>query len=143
MNVEWLILIGRILWTAIFLGAGIGHLTKTKVMAGYAASKKVPFPRQTVLATGAFLVASSLMVLLGVWADLAFLLQAIYVLATAIQMHAFWKVSDPMARGMEMTNFQKNLSLVGAALALFVFFALGGGKAFDLTLTDSLFNFGL
>jgi len=140
---EWLILIGRIFWTMVFFGAGMGHLTQTDAMMDYAASKKVPFAKLTVQVTGVVLVLSSLMVVLGVLADLGFLIQAVWVLVVAFWMHGFWRIDDPQARMMEMTQFNKNISLAGSGFALFVFFALGGGEAFSLTITDSLFNLSL
>ncbi len=140
---EWLILVGRIVWTTIFITSGMGHLSQTEAMAGYAASKKVPLPKQTVQVTGVLLVLSSVMVILGVFADLGFLFQAFYTLATAFWMHDFWRQEDPQAKMMEMTMFSKDLSLAGAGFALFVFFALGGGAAFSLTITGSLFNLSL
>ena len=138
---EWLILIGRILWTAIFLGAGMGHLTQGEAMSAYAAAKKFPNAKPVVQVTGIFLVLSSLMVILGVFADLALLLQAVYLVAVAFTMHGFWGIADAQGKMTEMTQFNKNLSLAGAALMLFVLFALGGGAFFDLTVTDSLFTF--
>ena len=36
----------------------------------------------------------------------------------SLQMHRFWDEKDPEARQREMTNFLKNMALVGAALAM-------------------------
>jgi hypothetical protein len=33
-------------------------------------------------------------------------------------MHRFWEVDDPQRRTIEMTQFAKNVALIGAALAL-------------------------
>jgi len=134
------IVAGRILWSLVFLGSGLGHLTQTDAMAGYAGSKGIPNPRLAVQATGAFLIVSALMVVFGVYADLAFLLQAVYLLAVAFTMHDFWKASDAGTKAMEMTQFNKNVSLAGGALALFALFSIGGGVFLDFTLTDSLFD---
>jgi uncharacterized membrane protein YphA (DoxX/SURF4 family) len=136
----FVILIGRVLWSAIFLGSAMGHLTQTDAMAGYAQSKRVPNPRFAVQATGAFLVLSALMAVLGVFADLAFLLQAIYLIAVAVLMHDFWRAGDEQSQMMEMVQFNKNLSLAGAALARFALFSIGGGAFLDFTITDSVFD---
>lgn len=37
-----LVLVGRILFAALFLMSGFGHLTQTKMMAQYTASRGVP-----------------------------------------------------------------------------------------------------
>src|SRR6266542_2217161 len=118
-----LVLIGRILFVALFLGSGFAHLTATNAMAGYAQSKGVPWARLAVLASGVLLVVGAIMVLLGVWIDLGALLLLLFLVPTALLMHAFWRESDPMARQMEQIQFQKDLALAGAALFLFAFTA--------------------
>ena len=115
---EWLVLMGRLLFAVLFLGSGAGHLTQSQMMAGYAQSKGVPWARASVLGTGVLIVVGALMVLLGVWADLGALLLVVFLLPTAVLMHGFWSVPDPMQRTVEMTSFMKNMALAGAALML-------------------------
>jgi putative oxidoreductase len=50
-------------------------------------------------------------------------------------MHGFWRETDPTAKQMEMTQFQKDVALAGAALAFFWMFRADPG----LTLTGPLF----
>jgi hypothetical protein len=93
--------------------------------------------------TGPFLVVSMLMVVLGIYADPAFLLQAVYPLAVAVLMHDFRRAPNAEARMREMTQFSKNVSRAGAALMLFAFFGLGRGVDIDPTITDSLLDLSL
>jgi len=131
-------LIGRILFAALFIGSAFGHLTQTEAMAGYAGSKGVPQPKLAVLASGVLMLVGALMVLLGIWIDLGALLLVIFLVPTALLMHAFWKESDAQARQLEMIQFQKDLALAGGALLIL---ALYGGFAEDLgiTITGPLF----
>ena len=133
-----LVLIGRILFAALFLGSAVGHFTQTAAMAGYAQMKGVPQARLAVLGGGVLLALGGLMVLLGVWADLGALLLVIFLVPTAILMHGFWKETDPQARQMEMVQFQKDLALAGASLMLFAFFA--HVDDLGLTITGPLFH---
>lgn len=135
---EWLVLIGRVLFALLFLGSGAGHLTQTQMMAGYAQSKGVPWARASVLGSGVLIVAGALMLVLGVWADLGALLLVVFLVPTAVVMHGFWNVGDPQAKQMEQTQFLKDLALAGAALMLFAFFATT--PDLGLTLTDPLFD---
>jgi Predicted membrane protein len=116
------VLIGRILFGALFLFAALGHLTQTQMMAGYAQSRGVPLARPTVLVSGVLILVGGLMVLLGVWPDLGALLLVLFLVPTAVLMHGFWKESDAQARQTEMTQFFKDTALAGAALMLFAFF---------------------
>jgi putative oxidoreductase len=134
-----IVLIGRILFCYLFVTAAIGHLTKTKMMAGYAGSKGVPAPGPATFFTGLMLAAGSIMVLLGAWADLGSLILAAFLLPTAVIMHAYWKETDPGARQMEEIQFKKDTALGGASLMLFALLSFAGGQL-DLTLTGPLFH---
>lgn len=135
------VLIGRILLAALFLGSAFGHLTQTKAMAGYAASKKVPFPAAAVFGSGVLLAVGALMVLLGVWADLGALLLVLFLLPTAILMHNFWTLPDPQERQMDQIQFSKDIALAGGALLAFALFAYVGDDL-GLTITGPLFHLG-
>jgi putative oxidoreductase len=134
-----LVLIGRILFGALFLNSAIGHLTQSKAMAGYAGSKKIPAAQATVLASGALLLLGSVSVLFGLWADLGALLLLAFLVPTALFMHNFWTVSDPEARQADMIQFLKDMALAGASLMLLAFFAFAGDDL-GLTFTGPLFN---
>lgn len=131
------VLIARILFASVFLAAALGHLTRTEATAGYVQSKGVPFPRPGVLGSGLLFLVGGLSVLLGVWPDLGALLLFITLVPTALLMHAFWKETDPTGRITEQTQFLKDLSLAGGALAMFALFAFAG-RDLGLTVTGPL-----
>jgi putative oxidoreductase len=136
--VDILVLIGRILFVSLFIQSGIGHLTQTAAMAGYAQSRGVPAARQATIISGIQLLLGSAMVLFGIWADLGALLLVLFLIPTAILMHGFWRESDQQSRMTEMVQFNKDLALGGAALALFAFFA--HVDDLGLTITGPLFD---
>jgi putative oxidoreductase len=138
-HMDVIVLIGRILFASLFLGSAYGHLTQTKAMAGYAASKKVPSPEAAVFGSGILLVVGALMVLLGVWADVGALLLVLFLVPTAILMHNFWTEQDPQTQQMEQIQFSKDLALAGGALLAFALFAYTGDDL-GLTITGPLFN---
>jgi putative oxidoreductase len=133
-----LVLIGRILFAALFLASALGHLTKTQAMAGYAASRGVRAPVPATIGGGLLILVGGLSVLLGIWADLGALLLAVFVVLTAVLMHGFWKETDPQARQTEMTQFLKDLALAGAALMLLALISYVGSDL-GLTITGPLF----
>lgn len=134
-----IILIGRILFVALFLSSAVGHFTRTDSMASYAEGKKVPGARNAVLGAGVLQILGGLSVLLGIWPDLGALLLAIFLIPTAIYMHNFWRETDPQARYLERIQFLKDLSLAGAALMLLGLFAKLGDDL-GLTITGPLFG---
>jgi putative oxidoreductase len=136
--VDVIVLIGRILFVALFLSSAYGHFTQRRAMAGYASSKGVPSSELAVLASGVLMAVGGLMVLLGIWADLGALLLVIFLVPTAVLMHGFWRETDAQTRQLEMIQFLKDISLAGAALMLFAFFA--HTDDLGLTITGPLFN---
>jgi uncharacterized membrane protein YphA (DoxX/SURF4 family) len=136
-----LVLIGRMLFAALFLSSAVSHLTQTKAMAGYASARGVPAAAGAVVVSGLLLLAGALSILLGIWADLGALLLAVFLVPTALLMHTFWKEADPKARQNEMIHFLKDLSLAGAALMLLALIS-HAGQELGLTITGPLFAIG-
>lgn len=85
-------------------------------MSEFAKSKGTPAPKAAVAGTGILLLLGGLSMLLGVSPHIGIILLIIFLLGVSVQIHAFWKVSDPQTRTMEMINFMKNMALIGALL---------------------------
>jgi uncharacterized membrane protein YphA (DoxX/SURF4 family) len=127
-------LLGRVLFSGVFLWFGVVHLTQTEGSAQYAAFKKVPSARNVVMLTGAAQLVGAAAVILGIWMDLAALGLAAFTLAAALVMHRFWEETDPQTAQAEMAQFWKNISVVGGALMLAAF-----SKYAPYTITDGVF----
>jgi uncharacterized membrane protein YphA (DoxX/SURF4 family) len=129
-----LFLLGRILFSLVFIGSGVGHLTQTAGSAQYAEYKKVPNATLMVQISGVALLLGGLAIILGIWMDLAALGIAVLVLAMAFLMHRFWEETDPQTKQTEMAAFMKNVSIAGGALILV---AIGSIDVY--TITDGVF----
>jgi uncharacterized membrane protein YphA (DoxX/SURF4 family) len=134
-----LFLIGRILFSGIFLSSAVAHLTKTDAMAGYAESRGVRPGRPMVLISGVQILVGAVLVLFGIWIDLGAILLALFTLAAAVLMHGFWRDKEPMARQTEMVQFLKDLALCGGALIL-LYLAWEMEDDLPLTITGPLFG---
>lgn len=132
-----IVLISRILFAAIFIASGVGHLTATDAMTGYAQYKKVPFARLSVIVSGVLMILGALSVVLGVYGDLGALLLLVSILPIPFLMHQYWN-EEGEARMNEQVQFNKTLSLIGGTLALFALFALVDDLG--LTITGPLFS---
>src|SRR5690606_25262934 len=104
-----LLVIGRVLFAAIFILSGVGHLTKADGMAQYAQSKGVPSAKAGVIVSGLIAIVGGLMVALGVYPDLGALLLIIFLGAVTFMMQPFWKETDAMAKQTENVSFMKNV----------------------------------
>lgn len=132
-----IVLLARVLFAAIFLASGIGHLTKSAAMTGYAQYKGVPAARLSVIASGVLMVLGAVSIVLGVWGDLGSLLLAAAIAPIPFLMHRYW-AEEGDARMNEQVQFNKTLSLVGGAVAMFALFTLV--PELGLTLTGPLFQ---
>lgn len=110
-------LIGRILFSLVFIMFGFNHFTSAAGMTGM-----VPdfLPAQTLIVylTGVVSVVGGLMVLVGFRTKIAALVLALFVLSTALFVHASGFFAGDMAA---TTNFMKDLGLAGGALLISYF----------------------
>ena len=116
-----LVFIGRILFSAIFIGSGVQHITRVGMMSPHAGAKGVPAPNIMVRLAGAVVFVGGISILLGVHARIGAALLVIFLIPTAIVMHNYWTLSDPRARANDQAHFFKDLALAGAALLVWYF----------------------
>jgi len=113
---KYLVLLGRMFYSAIFLMAAPGHFTDKTI--GYAASHGVPFASLAVPLSGAIVFVGALSILLGYKARYGAWLVVLFLVPVTLSMHNFWAVADPAAAGIQQIMFMKNLSMLGAALLI-------------------------
>jgi putative oxidoreductase len=119
-------LIGRILFSLIFIFAAFGHF-KPETIA-YASSAGVPLAKLAVPASGILSLAGGLSILLGYRARLGAWALVVFLVPVTVMLHNFWTVTDPMMKQMQMVMFMKNLGLIGGALM----YAVHGAGAYSL-----------
>jgi putative oxidoreductase len=108
-------LVGRLLFTLIFLMAGLTHFSSQTI--AFAASQGVPFASIVVPLAGAMAFLGGLSILLGYRAKLGAWLIVLFLVGVT-PMHRFWGIADPMMRQMQMVMFMKNLAMLGGALLI-------------------------
>jgi putative oxidoreductase len=131
-----IVLIGRILFSINFGPvAGVGfHIRQSKMAEGYSRSVRFPVPAITGWPTGIWLTAASLSIALGIWPDVGALMIAAFVIPAAWWFHRFWEVGEPMQKQTTQILFFRNLTFLGASIALFGLFAtVGDGLRFAIT----------
>jgi uncharacterized membrane protein YphA (DoxX/SURF4 family) len=115
-------LLARVLFGGVLAFMGLNHFTSVDELTGYAEHKGLPAPRLAVVGSGLVLALGGVGIVLGVVPVLAAGALAVFLLVSAVTMHDFWTVPDEQVQD-EMTQFLKNVSLAGGALALL---AVGG-----------------
>ena len=113
---KYLVLLGRILYAAIFIMAAPGHFAAGTI--GYAASQGVPMASIAVPMSGLIALAGGLSILLGYRAKWGAWLIVLFLAPVTVMMHNFWAMTDPNMAQIQQIMFMKNLSMLGAALMI-------------------------
>lgn len=122
---EIVLIIGRIFFGALWIGAGFAHFKSLEAMTGYAQYKKLPAAKLGVIGSGLTFLVGGILIVLGTWVDLASLLIAVTVILAAVIFHQYWKETDANTKMQETMAFNKDIALGGAALILFALVAGG------------------
>ena len=123
---KYIVLLGRILYSLMFLNSGFLF---SGMAAGYASSKGVPFASILVPFSGVMAIVGGLLIVVGYKAKLGAWLIVAFLIPVTFTMHAFWNETDPNQMQMQISNFLKNISMIGGALLITWFGA--GPLSFD------------
>ncbi len=109
-----LLALGRVIFGAYFIYAGLHHFMDHATLAGFAAQRGVPWPNLAVLGTGVLMLVGGLAIATGTAPRFGAACIALFLIGVTPIMHAFW--SDPTApeRAADIGNFAKNIALLGA-----------------------------
>lgn len=118
---KYLPLIGRILFSLIFIASGLSHIFSPGEMLPMTKQMGVPLASLAVPLTGIMILVGGLSIILGYKIKIGALLIFLFLLPTTFIMHPFWSIQDPMQQQLNMILFMKNISMIGAALLIFYF----------------------
>lgn len=121
-----LALVGRVLFSLIFITAAFGHFKSDTI--AWAAASGVPLANLLVPASGLLAIVSALSIATGYRARLGAAGIVAFLVPVTLAMHKFWTIGDPMMAQMQQIMFMKNVSLIGAAL----YFVYAGAGALSL-----------
>jgi len=127
-----ILLVGRVLFVALFAYSARGHIVNHARFVT-TAKGRLPVPYVAGWPTGVWLLLGNLLMVLGIWPDIAALMMAAFLVPTTLLFHRFWTYSDPAQRRTQEGSFYRNVSLLGATLALFVLFSVVGAGQFAIT----------
>ena len=113
------VLLGRVLYSLIFIMASLGHFSQGTI--NYAAAQGVPLAAVAVPVSGILALLGGLSVALGYEAKWGAGLLVLFLLPVTIMLHNFWAIQDPVMAQMHQVMFLKNVSMLGGALLILNF----------------------
>lgn len=114
---DLILLVGRLLFSFIFILAGLGKVMNFATTAQGMAANGVPLSEVMLVIAIIMELGGGLMVLLGFKARLGALLIFLFILPVTLMFHAFWSFEGAMAVN-HMQHLLKNVALMGGALFL-------------------------
>jgi putative oxidoreductase len=118
-HMKYLVVLGRLCYSAIFIMAGPAHFTNADI--AYGASQGVPLASIAVPLSGVIALLGGLSILAGYKARYGAWLLVLFLVPVTVMMHNFWAITDPVAKSMQQIMFMKNLSMLGAAMLIAYF----------------------
>ena len=116
------LLLGRVLGSAIFISGGWAKLMAMAATVGYFTKIGLPLPQVAFAVAVAVELGGGLLLLLGLFTRPVAVVLAVFCVATALIAHTNF------ADRVQEINFMKNLAMAGGYLA----FAVAGAGAFSL-----------
>jgi len=111
---RYLALVGRQLFSVIFIIASAGHFTSGTI--GLAAKHGVPLAGLLVPLSGLIALVGGLSVLFGYRARIGGALLVLFLVPVTFTMHNFWAAADAATFRLELVLFLRNIVLLGCAL---------------------------
>jgi putative oxidoreductase len=119
VTMKYTVLLGRILFSFIFVMASIGHFSKQTIE--YVAAQGIPLASIAVPLSGVISLLGGLSIALGYKAKWGSWLLVLFLVPVTVMMHNFWSAQDPVLAQMHQVMFMKNLSMLGGALLISYF----------------------
>ena len=115
MSYEVALLVGRLLFGGYFAFSGLNHFIKSDQLSGWVESKELPAPDLLVYLSGVMLMAGGLGIAVGAYPVVSVLLIGVFLAVVTPMFHDFWNFEGEEKQS-HMTNFLKNVALIGALL---------------------------
>src|ERR1035438_9320413 len=116
---KYIVLVGRILFSFIFIMTIMGHFSQQDI--SFAAAAGVPLASFAVPISGIIALLGGLSIAFGYKAKWGAWLIVLFLVPITIMMHNFWAAPDKMNAQMQMAMFIKNISILGGALMIAYF----------------------
>jgi putative oxidoreductase len=118
INMETLFVVGRLIYGVPLLYMGISNFWRLDKMTEDARAKGIPMPELAAICGMIWLIIGVLAIILNYFALIGGIMVAVFLVISGIKIHDYWTVTDPKIRHIEMTQFEKNIIIAGAALAI-------------------------
>jgi len=118
---SYIVVVGRLLYSAIFITAGFEQIDRAQETVAAAAKQGVPLAQIAVPVAAVIAIFGGVSILLGYYARVGAWLLVLFLVPVTLMLHNFWAVKNPTLAQTEQIMFMKNLSMLGGALLITYF----------------------
>ena len=116
---KFVLLLGRVLFSSIFIIRGICHFSQNAMQ--HAMTMQVPMPSILVPLSGILAIIGGVSILLGYKARIGAWILIIFLVPVTYIMHQYWTETDMFSTMMHQYCFMKNAALVGTCFMITYF----------------------
>ena len=120
-----LLALGRVLLGSIFVVSGFAKVTGLAAFAASLERRGVPFASALAAVGACVEFFGGLAIVLGLEVRYTAALMIAFVIVATLISHRFWELHDAAARQAQVTQFSKNVAIIGGFVMLL---AAGGGR---------------
>ncbi|MGC7873280.1 DoxX family protein [Desulfosporosinus sp. SYSU MS00001] len=120
MTILILFLIGRFLFSMIFIFTGITQLLKFNETVKYMSSLKVPFPTLSTLGSSIMALAGGGGIIYHSYCLYGAIAIILFLVPSTYFGHKFWSAPNKKEKNNQMQHFMKNIALTGGAIIIAV-----------------------
>lgn len=118
MTILILLLIGRLLFSLIFIFSAIMQLWKFKNTVQYLTTLKVPFPKFLAICSNIVSIIGGIGIVFHSYSLYGSILIILFLLPSTFIAHRFWNIEDKKEKNNQMQHFMKNVALIGGAIII-------------------------
>ncbi len=118
MTILILLLVGRILFSLIFIFNGITQLWDLKATEQLLSSSGVPFPKFSAICSSLIAILGGIGVIFHAYSLYGSILIILFLIPATFFGHRFWQAKDKKEKTNQMQHFMKNVSLIGGAIII-------------------------
>lgn len=118
MTILILLLIGRLLFSLIFIFNGITQLLNFKNTVQYFSSLKIPLPEFSALGSSITSILGGIGIIFHAYSLYGSILIILLLFPETYMGHRFWTIKNKKEKNNQMQHFMKNISLIGGAIII-------------------------
>lgn len=120
MTLLILLLVGRIMFSLIFIFSGITQLFNLKDTVQQMSRLGMPFPKFAAISSSLIAAVGGIAVVFHRYSLYGTIIILLFLLPSTFMGHRFWSIKNKKEKNNQMQHFIKNISLIGGALIIAV-----------------------